>query len=218
MPIRDKANRAPGVQDTFQTPPHAIECLLPFLDVYQDVVHPKGTHGGHDMIRTTLIWESACGREELLSGALADMGYQVHSTDIQHGDVFDFFTYTPAMHVDYHITNPPYSLKYKWLQRSFELGIPFALLLPSDTICAATFARMFEKYNEEPWRIEVISPKRRFNYKAPIRGWADSNAQMHTSWITWGLHVEELSRSEPLRTFYVDVRNPKYDENNNEIA
>lgn len=218
MPIRDKTNRAPGVQDTFQTPPHAIECLLPYIDVYKDVHHPKGTHGGHDMVRIAVVWESACGREELLTGALADVGFQVHSTDIQHGEVFDFFTYTPAMHIDYQITNPPYSLKYKWLQRSFELGIPFALLLPSDTVCAGTFAKMFDRYNDMPWAVEVISPTRRINYKAPNRGWVGSSAQMHTSWITWGLEIWKTHRAEPLRTYYTELRNVKYDENNNEIT
>lgn len=40
----------------------------------------------------------------------------------------DFFTYTPDC--DYIISNPPFSLKMKILERLYSIGKPFAMLLP----------------------------------------------------------------------------------------
>ncbi len=53
-------------------------------------------------------------------------GYQVTATHITEGQ--DFFT-TELPPCDYIISNPPYSLKGEVLERLFDLGKPFAMLV-----------------------------------------------------------------------------------------
>ena len=100
-----KANRK---ADNFYTPDLAIEPLVPFLN--------------NDWI----IWECAFGEGDL-SNSLNKRGFNVVGTPDydflkeNSDNIFEF---------DCIITNPPFSLKDKFLERCFEIGKPFALLLP----------------------------------------------------------------------------------------
>lgn len=58
-------------------------------------------------------------------------GYKVECSHIDNGQ--DFFTYEPK-HWDVMISNPPFSKKNDALRRAYELGKPFALLLPANCI------------------------------------------------------------------------------------
>lgn len=58
-------------------------------------------------------------------------GYQVIRSSLAEGQ--DFFKYEPE-HWDIMISNPPFSKKDDVLQRAFEFGKPFALLLPCNSI------------------------------------------------------------------------------------
>ena len=101
--------------DDFQTPPKALEPLIPFLN-------PNWT-----------IWECACGKENLKEG-LEKKGFEVIATDIIYDKEYDFLNWTPEYNeFDCIITNPPFSLKQEFLQRCYEIGKPFALLLPLTT-------------------------------------------------------------------------------------
>ena len=53
-------------------------------------------------------------------------GYQVTATHLSTGK--DFFSTEPPA-CDYIISNPPYSLKGEVLERLFDLGKPFAMLV-----------------------------------------------------------------------------------------
>ena len=55
-------------------------------------------------------------------------GCKVIATHIDAGQ--NFFTYEPEEHYDFIISNPPFSLKDQVLKRLYELGKPFAILLP----------------------------------------------------------------------------------------
>lgn len=181
--------------DVCQTPPHAIEPLLPYLS------------------KDWIIWESACGPEKLLIDAFEAHDFTVIYSDILHGDQYDFFRWTPVGKWDIQITNPPFSLKYQWLQRSFELGRKFALLVPYETTFAAKFQTLFKQYNARPYEIEVLSPARRIDYKMQQKGWSGKGAQMPTCWIGWGLGVA-YCRNDFLKTFYVPMRKVRYSEDN----
>lgn len=196
--------------DICQTPPHAIEPLLPYLPT------------------DWIIWESAAGPEQLLVNAFRSRGYTVVASDLLYGEEQNFFTYQPTEWT-IQITNMPFSIKYLWLERSFELGKPFALLAPYETTFAKGFQDVFNTYNNKPWPIEVLSPTRRINYKMPNMGWGiteydeakgkmvkrGDSAQMPTEWITWGLDVYN-SRKDFLRTYYVPMRKVKYNDDNTE--
>ena len=202
--------------DVCQTPPHALEPLLPYLKKHW------------------WIWESAAGPfdEMILATTLRSKGFSVTATDLQYSPTFNYFTYEPDFIYDIEITNMPFSLKYEWLARAFERKHRFALLAPYETTFAGKWQTLFKKYNGNPWFIEILSPERRIAFKMPDMGWGkmvwdekkqkdvwrDSSAQMPTCWITWGLEVGETQRSysDFLRTYYVPMRNVKYNDDNTE--
>lgn len=180
MPPKTKQNYSAEnmpEKDRCGTPPYALEPLLPFMD------------------RDTIIWESASG-EGLLVNALRRKGYDriIYSDILQHPSE-DFFKTDCLQYTEVAfgavgkliITNPPYSLKYKWLARCYELGYPFALLMPSDTLFAASANKLFQKHG-----IEIIIMNPRVDFKMPNTGWSGKGAQMATAWFTWKLNIGQM--------------------------
>ena len=155
--------------DFCQTPPYALEPLLPYL--------------GWSMPST--IWEPACG-EGLLVQALFDGGWtreHVVTSDIRTEQ--NFFEYEPAQW-DIIVTNPPYSLKYRWLERCYELGKPFALLLPVESLGAKAAQDLMQQYGFEMMLLDT-----RINFKMPNKGW-DGSSPFPTFWLTWHLLPEKV--------------------------
>lgn len=148
--------------DCCQTPMYALDSLLMYLP------------------QNWIVWESATG-DGNLSKAMSAYGMEVISTDIQRGT--NFFNWFPQEY-NVQVTNPPYSVKYDWLKRSYELGNPFALLLPIDTIGAAKGQRLFQKYG-----VEIIYHDKRINFKMPGMLDYKGAAQFSTAWFTWGLEI-----------------------------
>ena len=68
---------------------------------------------------------------------------QVVASHISEGK--DFFEYEPE-HWDIMISNPPFSKKDEVLRRAYELGKPFALLLPANSIQGK---KRFEIFNND---------------------------------------------------------------------
>lgn len=60
-----------------------------------------------------------------------EQGYDVVRSSILDGQ--DFFTYEPE-HYDIIVSNPPFNIKDKILKRLDELGKPFAVLLPLNSL------------------------------------------------------------------------------------
>lgn len=165
--MKPKTNRVGQINksakyDRCQTPFYAIDPLLPYL------------------CPDWLIWESACGDGQIVD-KLSQAGHQVIGTDILTGS--NFFTYAPEKW-NCQVTNPPYSIKYKWLKRSYELGKPFALLLPLETLGAKTAQKLFRQYG-----LEVILLNKRVNFKMPEKGYSGSGAQFPVAWFTYGLNI-----------------------------
>ena len=145
--------------DDFQTPAHAIIPLLSYI--------PK----------TWTIWECACGRNNLVR-AFGVAGYSIIGTDIEH----DFLKNDLDMSYDVIITNPPYSIKQSFLIRCYDLGKPFALLLPLTTFETKKRQGLFAKHG-----VEVIFMPTRINFETPSgRG---KGAWFATAWFTWGLNI-----------------------------
>jgi len=146
--------------DRCQTPPYALDPILPYL---------SGT-----------VWECAAG-EGSLSMALEKLGFKVVASDILRGQ--DFFRWQPES-FDCIVTNPPYSSKFEWLERCYQLGKPFALLLPVETVGANKAQRLFEKHG-----VEVVFMNRRVNFKMPRKGLDGAGAWFPTAWFTHGLGI-----------------------------
>jgi hypothetical protein len=175
MPPKPKKNET-GIpmKDKFLSPPYALDIIIPYISDYN------------------VVWEPAAGQGHL-SNALYGHGFSVLSGDIETGsDYFNDSSVPERYHVQ--VTNPPYSLKYKWLKRAYELDKPFALLMPSDTLFAKTAQELFKRYG-----YTMLLPNRRINYMSPIKGWHGSSAQMSTSWflgnfpVSYGVRFVDLT-------------------------
>lgn len=162
---RPRTLYTPKGLDACQTPPYALDPLLPYLS------------------SGWVIWEPACG-EGLLVGGLYDTGYsqgQVISGDMTTGQ--DFYEYEPG-NWDCLITNPPYSNQFDWLRRCYNLKKPFALLLKVDVLGTKTAQELFSRYG-----VEVIFMDKRINFKMPYKGYDGGGSWFAVAWYTWGLNI-----------------------------
>jgi hypothetical protein len=161
----NKSNRAgdayvPQGYDACQTPGYAIDPLLPFI------------------LPAWKVWEPACG-DGILVEALYDAGCSekaVIGTDILTGQ--NFLEFEPVGW-DCIITNPPYSIKYDWLMRCYELGKPFALLLPVETLGARSAQELMKQYG-----FEILLLDSRVDFQMPRKGW-EGSAQFPVLWMCW---------------------------------
>ena len=151
-----------GAPDDFQTPPYALKPLLPYLD------------------KDWVIWEPACGHGYLVD-ELERLEFLVLASDLHAEPSVDFLT----RYVDYDcvITNPPYSLKQQFLERCYENGRPFALLLPLTTFETGKRQALFREHG-----VEVIFFDKRINFETPNKV-EKSSAWFATAWFTWGLNI-----------------------------
>lgn len=151
--------------DRCQTPAYSIQPLLPYLTA-QDI-----------------IWECAAGEGYLARWLRQTNVKRVIESDVLTGQ--NFFEWQPSGLWTKVITNPPYSIKYRWLARCYELGKPFALLVPVETLGAKTAQVLFRKHG-----VQVIFMDRRVNFLMPFaRDWKNSAAQFPTCWVTWGFNL-----------------------------
>lgn len=153
-----------GSRDDFQTPKEALDILIPFI--------PK----------QWTIWEPACGKGNIVN-ALQSKGFNVIGTDVilpVHEGFNDFLT-SELNKFECIITNPPYSKKEQFIKRCYELGKPFALLMP--------LTALESEKRQEHWRkgLQLIIPNKRFNFETPSG--KGSGAWFCTAWFTWGLNL-----------------------------
>lgn len=156
-----------GSPDNFQTEPSALDCLIPYLK------------GG------STVWEPACGNGNLVK-KLQQEGFYVFPTDIKSGT--DFLTYNSPGE-DYIITNPPFSLKEEFLGRCYQIGKPFALLMPITTFDSVQRRKMMAQYG-----CEIIFPEKRINFETPnhernVAAGKRTNSWFYTAWFTCGLNI-----------------------------
>jgi hypothetical protein len=159
------SNRGNGKVNSCQTPAYALDPLLPYLPSHWT------------------IWECAAG-EGFLATALENAGLKVLRSDIMLGQ--DFFSYRPDAAFDAVVTNPPYNpnkMKANWIKRCYEIGKPWANLLPVETIGTGEVQRMFNELG-----VEIIYLNHRVNFKMPNKGWG-GKSQFSAAWFTWGLNI-----------------------------
>jgi len=130
------------------------------------------------------IWEPACGTGNLVN-VLRKHGHKVLGTDVSTGN--NFFYRKPPMQRYIHVTNPPYSLKYPWIQRCYALGQPFALLVPVETMGSQKAQVWTQKFG-----VELMFLWRRVNFIMPYAG-ATGSAQFPVMWMCWNLLPREIN-------------------------
>jgi len=150
--------QARGAPDKFQTPPKALDPLYPYF--------PKRWK----------IWECACG-DSSLAYRIAEHGYDVFASDVDNG--WDFLTIEPPP-FDAIITNPPFSIKDKFIARCYELGKPWALLMPITALGGQKRQAMYRKYG-----VQIIMLGKRLQFIAPPA----KGAWQEHAWFTWGLDL-----------------------------
>ena len=150
-----------GSSDDFQTPPYALKPLFRYLKP------------------GWCSWDCACGRGNLAS-QLRRNGFSVTATDILTGR--DFLSWGPKQ-FDCIVTNPPFRYKQLFLERCYDLGKPFALLLPLTTFETRKRQDLFRRYG-----VEVVLFDRRIDFETPNQG-SESSAWFATAWFTSGLGI-----------------------------
>ena len=121
--------------DEYYTPRYAVAPILKYLK-------PKST-----------IWCPFDTAESYYVKLLTEAGHTVVHTHIHHGQ--DFFKLNVPC--DYIISNPPYSLKTEVLERLFELGKPFAMLVGIVGIFDSK--KRSELFRDKPFEVLYLSPR-----------------------------------------------------------
>lgn len=112
--------------DFYPTPSEVTVSLLNFLDL------PKETR----------IWEPACGKGHMVLTFMSHGYRNVVGTDLNFG--VDFLT-CAGMDCDWIITNPPFSIADKFIERAWNTGKPFAFVLKSQYWHAKRRYELFQK-------------------------------------------------------------------------
>lgn len=164
MPRKPKTNQpqTPNEvqgRDFFQTPNYAVDLLIPYI--------PKNIEW---------VWEPACGDGKIVQ-RLTEYKLAVYPSDIRKSEswvdnhVYNFLTDENFNYYNYPnifnfykgdyaiITNPPFSLKYKFIYRALEYNVPFAFLIPFE-MCQQLID-IFEK------ECQAIVPRKRIDYITP---------------------------------------------------
>ncbi len=152
-----------------QTPAHALEPLLLYLP------------------RKALIWEPSCGKGNLVRG-LKRAGWPVIGTDLLTGH--DALTYAPAV-FGYIVGNPPFSIKDAFLARCYQLGRPFALLMPAPVYDSEVGRDLLRCHNHQ-----LLLPSGRIHFETPNHAaraeqGLKSSAWFYSVWVTWQLGLPE---------------------------
>jgi hypothetical protein len=158
---------AGGRPDNFQTPPSALDPILPYLK------------------KDWRIWEPSSGKGNI-ARRLSSEGYSVEQGDITSGE--GFVSYRPPA-FDCIVTNPPHSKKELFLGRCYDLGRPFALLMPLTTFDSAARQKLFHEFG-----VQVIFMPKRVNFETPnhearLKVGKKSSAWFATCWICWKLDL-----------------------------
>lgn len=135
------------------------------------------------------VWECCCGANHI-ARYLEARGHVVIATDIDTGH--DMFTYAPPPEdYDIIVTNPPFQGKRRVLERLYELGKPFVVLMPTMTLDSNP-ARQLLKI-DPTWGI--LMPPKSINYIPADHPEATtlttkpkgSRSFFHSSWFCHGI-------------------------------
>ena len=152
-------------RDFYPTPIECTQALLNFLK--------------EKNVKINKVWECACG-ELHMSNIIEQNGIDVISTDILTGT--DFITAeVPDNNIDWIITNPPFNVAEKFIERAFSLNLPFAFLLKSQFWHSKKRYPLFEKTKPS-----YVLP---LTWRPDFTGQGSSLLDM--AWVVWGLNTKE---------------------------
>ena len=132
--LRKTSNKAES--DECYTPGEAIAPMLEFLD------------------STKIYYDCTSGESSNMVDFLNSNGFVCLSSGKRN-----FLTDDIPSNVDVVITNPPYSKKDKFIKRCYELGKPFALLLPVSALQGQVRGKLFDKHG-----VEILALNKRIDF------------------------------------------------------
>ena len=167
--------------DELYTPEYAIKPLIKYLELYRIQ---------NDVKRKPIIWECTDYGSSNITKVLRENGYEVVST---HKNDFNFLTDAPEFDFDMIVTNPPYSLKDEFLEKCYEYGKPFCMLLPITALEGVERGKLYRKYG-----IGLLVLDRRCNFMNDV---GKKSNWFNTSWFCYkvlprDLIFEQLEKSE----------------------
>jgi hypothetical protein len=148
-------------ENEFQTPKEALIPLISYIK------------------KEWNIWECACGNGNIVNNLL-EIGFNIFGSDILTGQ--DFLNYNPSIDYDCIITNPPYSIKDKFIYRCYELKKPFALLMPYSALETEKRQRLYRKYG-----LELILFNKRIDFLKKDQN--KGKPYFATAWFTNGFNI-----------------------------
>ena len=148
--------------DELYTPEEAIYPILKYLD------------------KDKIYWECTDFGESNITKVLSKNGFNVIAT---RKEEFDFLKDDPLFKFDVIITNPPYSIKDKFIKRCYELDKPFLLLLPLTALEGKERNKLYKEKG-----IELIVLDKRINFMKN-----KNNVWFNTSWFCRGIAKEQLN-------------------------
>lgn len=98
----------------------------------------------------------------------------------------DFYTSSPPMY-DVIVSNPPYGDRARVFQKLYDIGKPWAMLVPLSTLENQYFTKLFGDGS----RLGVILPKRRVDFIK--NGKKTTKCSFATAWLCWDMGVLGLT-------------------------
>ena len=148
--------------DEIYTPKEAIIPILKYLD------------------KTKIYWECTDFGDSNIKKVLVENGFKVIATNKEE---FDFLKDDPSFKFDVIITNPPYSIKNKFIKRCYEFKKPFLLLLPITALEGKERNRLYKENG-----LEIIVLNKRINFMKEKK-----NVWFNTSWFCHKICNEQLN-------------------------
>jgi len=154
--------------DCYDTPKWATKAIVKYL--------PKGCK----------IWEPFAGNR-CMSKVLIKNGFKVRESEIQWDEKMDFFHYQPKKDFDVIVSNPPYSVLNKVMQRIHENEWKYFLLVP---VYVLGSQGRYDIFKDEGVNIYLFREKVNF-----LKGGAETNgAPFFTVWASNVPYDNELDR------------------------
>ena len=178
MKLRKPKLMMNGHTNEMFTPDYAINPLLPYLD------------------KSKVIWDCAYG-EGHLAKHFRDLGFKViGNTKLDFiNDDYNF------IECDIIITNPPYSIKDKFLERCYYWNKPFALLMPLTALEGQKRGKLYKENG-----IQLLIPNRRINFITPNKG---KSSWFQTAWFCYRLDLPQDLMFVELKTGGVFTQAPQ---------
>ena len=151
--------------DELYTPEEAIYPILKYLD------------------KNKTYWECTDFGESNIRKILVENGFKVIATNKEE---LDFLKDNPLFKFDVIITNPPYSLKNKFIKRCYELNKPFMLLLPITALEGKERGKLYKENG-----LELIILNKRINFMK-----SKKNVWFNTSWFCHKVCDRQLNFEE----------------------